>query len=291
MPLEVNHSTKSLRGILLLLFFLVVMGSIPASSQSTKWKQWAVKGDTLYAREDFKGAIEFYDKAIRQSRLKDKDAFKTVYKRAVCYFSIEKYPEALKDIELFSTEFPNVPQASLLKAFIYREIDDDERQLTNLQAAMDMDEPGPDLLKWRALLFMKAGQYGKAKTDLLSVRGMQDDPETESFLGLCYYNLQKKDSAFLSFNTSIEMDATYMPAYLYVGSLTLEEGDYPLSLKYLNLALRIEPSNKEVLYYKGVALVEMEKIEEGCKCLNRAFYAGMDDAGDYLEEHCFGNEN
>jgi hypothetical protein len=40
-----------------------------------------------------------------------------------------------------------------------------------------------------------------------------------------------------------------------------------------------------------VALVEMEKLEEGCKCLNRAFYAGMDDAGDYLEAHCFGNEN
>lgn len=269
----------------------LTLASLPAFSQSARWKEWAVRGDTLYAREDFKGAIKCYDRAISQSKLKDKDAYKTVYRRAVCRFSLQQYPEALNDIALFSTEFPNVAQANLLKAFIYREMDDDEKQLSSLQAAMEMEEPSPDLLKWRALLFMRREDYQKASMDLQNAREMQDDPETEAFLGLCYYHLHQMDSALASFNRSIELDATYMPAYLYVGSLALEDSDYSLALKYLNLALRIDPSNKEVLYYKGVALVELDKIDEGCRCLNRAFYAGMDDAGDYLEEHCFGNEN
>ncbi len=292
-----NHvvcpSTASLRGkfLFLILSTALTLAFLPSLSQSAKWKEWSVKGDTLYSREDFKGAIRFYDKAISQSKLKDKDAYKTVYRRAVCRYSLQQYPEALKDIELFSTEFPNVPQASLLKAFIYREMDNDDQQLSSLKAVMEMEEPNPDLLKWRALLFMRKDEYQKASEDLLVARGMQDDPETETFLGLCYYNLQQKDSALVSFNRSIEMDATYMPAYLYVGSLALDEGDYELGLTYLNLALRIDPSNKEILYYKGVALVELNRSDEGCRCLNRAFYAGMDDAGDYLEEHCFGTEN
>jgi hypothetical protein len=29
---------------------------------------------------------------------------------------------------------------------------------------------------------------------------------------------------------------------------------------------------------------------EGCRCLRKAFYSGMDDASDYLTEYCFGIE-
>ena len=95
------------------------------------------------------------------------------------------------------------------------------------------------------------------------------------------------DSAFISFNKSIELDATYLPAYLYAGSVALEEGDNLLGLKYLNLALRLDPKNKEALFYKGAALIELKRVDEGCGCLNRAFYAGMDEAGDYLKEYCY----
>ena len=67
----------------------------------------------------------------------------------------------------------------------------------------------------------------------------------------------------------------------------MEGGDNYTGLKYINLALRLDPKNKQALFYKGAALIELEKIDEGCSCLNRAFYAGMDEAGDYLKEYCF----
>jgi tetratricopeptide (TPR) repeat protein len=291
MPQEVCHSTASLRGKLLLYFFwLILTGiSLHSAAQSPKWKLWSEKGDTLYVHEDYKGAIKLYTKAISKSKLKDKEEYRMFYKRAVCYFSTEEYALALKDIETFSGAYPGVPQSSLLKAFIYREIENDDLQLENLSAAMENQEPGPDLLKWRGLLYLQKSEFEKAKSDLQLARDLKDDPEVETYLGLCFYNLQKKDSALSCFNRSVELDATFMAAYLYAGSLTLEDGDYDLCLKYLNLALRLDPSNKEALYYKGVALIEMEKVTEGCSCLNRAFYAGMDDAGDYLEEYCFGN--
>ena len=82
-----------------------------------------------------------------------------------------------------------------------------------------------------------------------------------------------------------------MPAYLYASSFCLQEEFYEKAISYVNLALRIEPQNQTALFYKGIALVETEKKEEGCSCLAKAFYSGFDDAGDYLVEYCYSDEN
>jgi tetratricopeptide (TPR) repeat protein len=283
------HQSDPLRGKTFALFCFLILSAISFTSlaQTPKWKAWEVKGDTLYNHNDFKGAIKWYDKAIEASKLKDKDAYRIVYKRAVCQYSISEYANALKDLEIFNKAFPDVPQSKLMKAFIYRELGDDEKQLSNLEAAMEFQEQRSDLLKWRGLLYLQKNEFLKAKQDILKAKAMQDDPEVETYLGLIYYNLQQKDSAFICFNQSIALDATYLPAYLYAGSVSVEDGNYLESLQYLNLALRLDPKNKEAMFYKGIALVELKKTDEGCRCLNRAFYSGMDDAGDYLKEYCY----
>jgi hypothetical protein len=55
----------------------------------------------------------------------------------------------------------------------------------------------------------------------------------------------------------------------------------------LNLGMRVDPENPALLFYKGVALVELEKIDQACSCLNKAFYMGYDDASGYIEEYCY----
>ncbi len=265
--------------------------SANAVAQSPKWKSWAVKGDTLYNHEDYKGAVKAYNKAIDLSKLKDKEAYRIVYKRAVCFFSLGDYKDALKDLDIFAREFPDLPQEKLIRAFIYRELGDDEKQLSNLELAMEFLPASADMLKWRGLLYLQKDDFEKAKSDILLARKLQDDPEVETYLGLIYYNLEQMDSSFVCFNASIGLDATYLPPYLYAGSISLEMGDYELSVQYLNLALRLEPKNKEALFYKGAALIELKKVDEGCQCLTRSFYAGMDDAGDYLKEYCYKGEN
>ncbi len=258
-----------------------------AFSQDSKWKEWEVKADTLYKQEDFKEAVKMYTKAIEASKLKEKDAYRSVYKRAVSYYSLGEFDAALKDLDLFIPQYPNVSQAKLLRAFIYREQGDDVKQLENLEEAMASQPPNPDLLKWRGMLYLQKSEYEKAKQDLMLARLLQDDPEVETYLGLVYYNVHQKDSAYMSFNKSIELDAMYSPAYLYAGSVSLEDNNYKLALEYLNLALRLDPKNKEAIFYKGIALIELDRTDEGCKCLNRAFYAGMDEAGEYLKEYCY----
>ncbi|NOT74031.1 MAG: hypothetical protein HOP08_03815 [Cyclobacteriaceae bacterium] len=278
----------------LVIFFLtwVLSGfAVTAFSQVPKWKQAEIQGDTLYKRQEFKDAIRSYTRAIELNQTKDKDSYRTVYKRAICYYSIGDYKNALKDVETFEPQFPNVPQAKILKSFLYRELGDDEKQLESLEAAMELQPPDAELLKWRGLLYLQKDNYVKTKADMLLARQLQDDSEIETYLGMSYYNLDQHDSAFVSFNKAIELDATYAPSYLYASSMALEEGNFKLALEYASLNLRLDSQSKEALFYKGIALVELDKKDEGCRCLNRAFYLGMDEASGYLTEYCFEVDN
>ncbi len=272
------------RGILLSITLIFSSGYLIAQP---KWKQWEVEADTLMNRQEYGDAIKLYSKIIKKSKLKDKADYPSVYKRAVCYYSTEQFNAALADLNTFMVEYPSLFQAHLLRAFIYREIDDTEKQLTALTEALTIQPGDPGLIKWRASLYLQKEEFEKVKEDLLYVKSIQDDPEVELYLGFAYYNLQQVDSSFTALNKAIELEPTYLPAYLYGGSFSLQESNNEMALKYLNIALRLEPDNLSAQFYKGIALLELEQEDEGCRWLAKAFYAGEDDAGDYLKERCY----
>ena len=275
-----------MRGIFLgAALYIFCCGSVLA--QNKKWQALEVQADTLLNRQDFKGALKIYSKVIKSSKLKDPSAYGSVYKRAVCYYSLGDFQNALKDLDVFIPKYPTSSQAHLLRAFVYRELDDSERQLIDLDEAVHARPGDPDLLKWRATLYLDKGDFLLAKLDLLEVRRSQTDHETETYLGLAYYNLDQQDSSLISLNKAIELNATYLPAYLYAASFCLQEEEYDLALKYISIPLRLDPKNTTALFYKGVALIEKKKIDQGCSCLNKAFYLGYDDAADYLKEYCY----
>jgi tetratricopeptide (TPR) repeat protein len=242
------------------------------------WPKWEAEADTLMNRQDFEGAVKLYSKILN---------YRTLYKRAIGYYSSGDLQNALKDITQFIPEFPQNYQAHILRALIYQQLGDADNQLVDVQKAIELQSGNIELIKWRGSLLLQKGDYKSAKQDFLLVRQTQDDPELETNLGLAYYSLEKPDSALISLNKSIELDATYEPAYLYAGSFCLELEKFELGLKYLNLALLINPENVKALFYKGVALIELKKTEEGCSCLSKAFKAGQDDAADYLKQHCY----
>jgi tetratricopeptide (TPR) repeat protein len=282
------------KAICLAFVFLSLAASL--SAQSKKHLAWTVEADTLYNRGDYAGAAKLYTKVLdanppKNGKYSARSFYGILYRRAVCYYSTEQFDKALADLEVFEPQFPLSPQPKLLKAFIYRELGDTDKQLENLSAAMGSQPSNPDFLKWRGMLLVQKNRYAEAQRDLMEVRALADDAEVETYLGLCYHHKGDLDSAYLSFNKAIELNPTYLGAYLYAGSTALISEDYPLSLEYLNLALRIDGKNPDVLFYKGVALAELKQMDEACRCLNRAFYGGADGAGDYLAQYCFGSGN
>lgn len=268
--------------------FIWIFCAIPflGIAQDSKWKEWEVQADTLMQRENFKEAIKLYTKIIDESKLKDPSNYGALYKRSVGYYRSSEFKLALADLETLSSKNPSIPQIFVLRALIYRELDDADKQLENVEAAIELTGD-PGLIKWRATLNLEKGKFQEAKTDLLVVRNIQTDPETETQLGFAYYSLQESDSAMQCINKAIELEPSYLPAYYYAGSFCLQEENYQLGLKYLDLGLRLEPTNASLLFYKGIALVELDRTDEGCRFLKKAFDAGEDDAADYLIEYCY----
>jgi tetratricopeptide (TPR) repeat protein len=273
-----------------LIFFLLIY-STTIWAQSPKWKAWETEADTLLNRGQYKEAIALYTKVIKSTKLKDKDAFASVYKRAVAYYSSEDFSSALQDLNAFIPAYPQVPQAKLLRALVYKGMGDTENQLADLNEVLQYQPDDAGLLKWRASLYLDDGQYELARQDALTAREIEDDAEVEMYLGFALYYLEQPDEALQCINKSISLNPTYYPAYLYGGTFCLEQEDYKKALEYLNLALRLDPENTTAILYKGIALVELNKLDEGCRCLRKAFYKGEENAGDYLKEHCYGLEN
>lgn len=276
--------------IYFVLFLFVSLGfeSQAQNVSSTQLQAWEAEGDTLMSRQDFPAAIKLFTRIVDATGLKDKTAYNALYKRAICYYYTEgKEDLALKDVDKFIEEFPHVPQSHILRALIYRIKEDPAGQLNDLNVAIDFQPSNAGLLKWRAGLLLDEQKFEDARRDAQTAILFEDDPEAETYLAFAQFNLNNPDSALFAINKAIDLDYSYLPAYLYAGSFCIQKDEYALALTYLNLGLRVNPDHPALLFYKGVALVEMEKKDEGCSILNKAFYKGYDDASDYIKQYCY----
>jgi tetratricopeptide (TPR) repeat protein len=260
-----------------------------AQTSSAKWRVIETEADTLFEHQDFKKAIELYTKVIELSKLKDKDSKDVLYKRSVCYYSIGEFDKALLDVNTFISEQPNIPQAKFLRAFINRELGNAEAQLSDLNELLELNPMNPDLLKWKSVLYLDSDKFEEAKQELFKIQKFVNDEEIETQLGFAYTSLDQPDSAFIHFEKALSINGGYLPAYMYISSLCLEQEAFDMALTYVDLGLRIEPANLNLLFYKGVALVEKENTIEGCRLLSKVFSAGLDQAADYLKQYCYSN--
>src|SRR4051812_40940478 len=215
-------------------FILVVLlfCSMLTHGQAEKWKALEVEADTLMSREDYEGALAKYNQIAKATGLKDADTYFIYYKRAVCLYSLERYEDALKDIDQFIKLQPDFHQAKLLKAFIGRDMGNNEVQIASLSELLQEDPKNLDLLKWRATTFIDEGLYPESRRDILTAKRISNDAELEGYMGISYYYESKADSALMYFDKAIALDKTYLTAYLYAGSLCLDEEAYDLSLVY-----------------------------------------------------------
>jgi tetratricopeptide (TPR) repeat protein len=264
--------------------------AVMSFAQTEKWKALEVEADTLMAREDYEGALSKYNEIAKATGLKDPDNYIIYYKRGICLYSLQAFEDALNQINQFLKLQPDDHQAKLLRAFIGRELGDTEVQLSSLSDLLLLDPKNLDLLKWRATTFVDAGLYPEARRDIIAAQKINNDAELEGYMGITYYYEDKPDSSILYFDKAIARDKTYITAYLYAVSLCLDEEVYDLALDYINKALQIDPPNISLEFYKGIALVQKDDLKKGCSCLAKAFNAGIDDAGDYLKEFCYGME-
>lgn len=266
---------------------ILVASSLTLRAQSDKIDSWKSEADSLMQQEQFEEALKLYDRVISSAREGDSRGSEARYKRVICLYSLGNLNDALQEINHFIDKVPDFPQARLLRAYIYRELDNMEGQSRDINHLLALNPLNVDLIKWRSYLLIQKEEYDSARAQLKYAGLLQNDPEIELYLGLTYYYAEDADSALIHFDKAIEMRPDFFSALLYSASVCLDQQAYELALRYLDKAALLDPANLSILFYKGIALTELGRVDEGCRYLSRAFYEGNEDAAGYLEQMCF----
>lgn len=259
--------------------------------QSRTIQAWHAKADTLVAHEAFEEAAAVYTKLINKTALRSPDDFAFLYARASCYYNTGNQDAALQDINQYLERFPG-GQALALRAYIYEAQGNTDAMLADIHALVKSMPDNDDLLRWQLSALLEAERYaaaaGALEQYLTQHPGQQD---MQLYLGMSYFLSGEQDNAFTIFEQVMANDPMNLEVYQFTASLLLDEGHEQQALAYINSGLQHFPDDATLLFYKGAARVEQPGgIEEGCRCLAKAFAHGMDDAADYLKEYCYGVE-
>ncbi|MBS1490130.1 MAG: tetratricopeptide repeat protein [Bacteroidetes bacterium] len=270
-------------------FFLLTAGPLFSVAQQklAKTQKWEAQADTLMAHDDFKSAAQLYSKILSHLKKEDPHHDPVLYKRALSYYRLQDADRALNDINTYLEKNTDSSKAYLLRALINQLQDDEEKLLPDVDRAIRLGNTNPQLLRWRATLWLGKGDFAEAKKEFIHLKKFSDDPELETNLALAYHALNHTDSALVCINKAIELDPNFLGAYLYGASFLIDAEYYTEALDYLSAGLKIDSKNGALWLYKGVALIELKRTDEACRCLRKAFDAGEEDAVDYLKENCY----
>lgn len=288
-----------MRKLILLLFSGLVYSAALAQDPGSPQNQLMEEGRALMEEGNYGKALEIYSKVIQSTGKLPKEGptpgssyFEALYSRAVCFYYLDESDKAIADLDLFLANIPSFPQAYLLKSIIYQRQQRFEEQLNTLNLALPFfkESDKHKIFRLRAGAFLGLEKIDSALVDLKAVLAVEEDAEALSMLGFIQYKKRNYDSAIFSLNKAIGLDHSYMSTYRYAVYLCLELDQKEKAMTYINLALLVEPETPELLFFKGIVFQDWGRLDEACSLFNRAFYAGIDDAGDYLSEYCYPSE-
>jgi tetratricopeptide (TPR) repeat protein len=272
------------------LITIMVMSSFFISAQNrNELVAWEVQGDTLLNRGDYKGAADLFTRLIKKTTFNSRADYDLFYKRGLAYFQAGDFENALRDANFYKGKTGD-GQANVLKVYIYQKIDNLDEALKQIDTLQQIYSEDAELIHWKVQLLMDANRYAEARPILQTSVKSDPDPKLKLWLGLCHYQLGEFNEAFGVFDELIATDPSMMEAYIYPASLCLEDSYNEKALEYCEKGLKQDAGDATLLFYKGVVLYELNQTEESCRYLARAFNKGVDDAGDYLKEYCYGVE-
>lgn len=280
-----------------LIFFLWINMVVTASAQRPADSQLAKmqrEAQELMQQENFSGALEIYSRIIELTGLEREEDQQVLYRRAICYYYLGKNEEALKDIDGFMPHNPGSSTPYILRSFLHRNLGNSSNVLDDLNQALTMntgEQDSVDLMRFRSTALLSLQRYKESVEDMKFAMKDREDPEGFSVLAFAHFNLGEIEKAISSVNRAIELDFSFMPSYLYAASFLLDAGENQKALVYARLGTMADDTSDAAWFYAGLALVNMDDPDKGCKYLNKAFYLGNENAVYYLTQYCFPAEN
>ena len=245
-------------------------------------------------QEKFQEAAAIFDKIITATGLEREEDYLALYRRSICNYYLGKTDMALNDINAFMPHNPGRSTPFLLRSLLHRSADQYALAVEDLNKVLTMntgEQDSAQVLRLRSAAYLELRQYPDAIRDVRWAMKSGEDPEGLSILAFAYFNLDDEVNGLMAVHRSIELDFSYLPSYLYAASFFTQNGKNQLAVKYARLATMVDDTSMDAWFYLGAALVNLDELDQGCSCLNKAFYGGNDNAAGYLSQYCFPVEN
>jgi len=199
----------------------------------------------------------------------------------------------LQFLDRFDGDMEMVPAPHLLRTYLYRELGQMEEVIKSVSRGLPYvpAEQLADFLQSRATAYAELDRFSEARADVRRILQLEESGGAQGLNAFILYQAGEYDSAMMAVNRAIELDYRTPNIYRYGASFCLQQEDNEKALVYLSLGLRVEPDDEVLLFMKGAILVEKGQLDSGCSCLNKAFYSGYEDAGDYLQEYCYPSDH
>lgn len=131
----------------------------------------------------------------------------------------------------------------------------------------------------RVLAAIPAGELPEEEQRLLkngiqeyidSQQAMAERPEAQANLGSLYGAQGEMEKAVSAFNTAIELNPVYVPAYINLADLYRSRGDEAKTDSVLRKALKTISKSSAVYHALGLSLVRQMRLDEALEALHQA---------------------
>ena len=111
---------------------------------------------------------------------------------------------------------------------------------------------------------------------IASQQAMAERPEAQTNLGNLYAARGEIDAAISAYETAIDLNASYVPAYVNLADLYRSGANEAEAEKVLRRALEVAPENADVHHALGLVLVRQKRMDKALDELRQASALGSD---------------
>lgn len=223
--------------------------------------------------------LKWYQKAYEHftEALKLKSDFTEVYiHRGAVFRDVDQFEPALKDFNVAIEIAPEFPNAYNERGRCYAKMGDTEKALKDFNIAIDLDSEKADFYNNRGITYRDIGEVDLAIKDYKKAIELDSEfPEAYNNLGIVYDEKGKHDKAIDYYSKAIDLRSFYANAYNNRGMAYRDKGDIVHAIFDFTCAIRLK-SDDATIYYRGEALLRMERWEEARADLKKSNDKGVD---------------
>jgi len=139
------------------------------------------------------------------------------------------------------------------------------------------DETNIDVMKTIAMAYMSMKRYDAAKFVIAQIQEIdKDDPDSMDMMGHILIRTNKKREAIAQFGDVIKAAPGMYDAWVQLGLLNLDAGDYQDAETQFRTAIKLMPGRVEAYINLGTLLTKMVRFDEARKVLNKALELSPD---------------